>query len=751
MRVMALIVLAFLIISQTPVSLYSIDDTFLTEWAEKDILVEMPLKLNVVFLGGDFIPSEKKLEEKVSQILPWYAPYILYEDNYLGVNITRIDVEVFKAPRQMVNEYVQFIQENDRKFYEPDDASLYISRLEERVQEYFLEEIGLSGIKVYWIDAYMMENWLYENGIEHLGIDSDRSYTIYFLLSSLELPAVVEYFIDTYSPESGEYIFMGGMNAYGGNYRLYFIDLTSIPLGRDRCDGDPKCKSATADYYPTLWEDWILDDVEIFYDLLGTYIAETIIYVFFRGYVYRPSYDINIYSYLLIIDATEEDEAGEILKDFSPNYFMNALSSLIPYAYKITEYRIIDVDEFPELKKALFATLTYGDDYVVVDCKQVPELVFNLPVIKRFKDVKTLVTVLFVFDEEAYVCRKHVVGKAFEKGALSAISRFTLEYEGPSLTLYHETGHVLGLRHPHDSDPVPWDYDLSSWLYDWSATPMTYDSACALRTMYEGKYFAKIDKDSIDMGLTMDLMRRARNIIYQALESLDDAGLIREDIPDTLMEMLNEVVGDLENAIEEFKNYNYLDWASFYGLGAQKVSAFDYAFSAYQQAVMLSRMTENILDTLIKEKSSRIRLSEALEQLEELRTRNVKLLEELEKIRKSFENVQKNYENLNRDYIELQNKYDEVNNQLKSLKNKYAELEEEREQLKLEIEKLRGEISTISTTNSILTSILIIVTIAIAALLTLYIKSRKVKPLPPPPPHQYLLNLRLTFSHEVIS
>jgi len=86
------------------------------------------------------------------------------------------------------------------------------------------------------------------------------------------------------------------MTAYGGNYRLYFIDLTSAPLGRDRCDGDPKCKSATAGYYPTLWEDWILDDVEIFYDLLGTYIAETIIYVFFRGYVYRPSCDINIYS-----------------------------------------------------------------------------------------------------------------------------------------------------------------------------------------------------------------------------------------------------------------------------------------------------------------------------------------------------------------------------------------------------------------------------------------------------------------------
>jgi len=78
---------------------------------------------------------------------------------------------------------------------------------------------------------------------------------------------------------------------------------------------------------------------------------------------------------------------------------------------------------------------------------------------------------------------------------------------------------------------------------------MTYCSACALRTMYEGKYFAKIDKDSIDMGLTMDLMRRARNIIYQALESLDDAGFIRKDIPDTLMEMLNEVVGDLENTI----------------------------------------------------------------------------------------------------------------------------------------------------------------------------------------------------------
>jgi hypothetical protein len=81
---------------------------------------------------------------------------------------------------------------------------------------------------------------------------------------------------------------------------------------------------------------------------------------------------------------------------------------------------------------------------------------------------------------------------------------------------------ILVCDTPHDADPHPWAKNLVNWLYDWSATPMTYCSACALRTMYEGEYFATIDRDSIDIGVTLRMIKDARRAVYNALIALEN-------------------------------------------------------------------------------------------------------------------------------------------------------------------------------------------------------------------------------------
>ena len=730
----ALSLLLVLLLLTVPPPVISAEDGGLGDWSEKEIVVEMPLRLNVVFLGGGFAADESYLEEKLGEILPWYAPYIAYEGEYLGLNITEIDLNVMEAPRGMVEEYVRFVYENEGAFWEPEIALRRIERLEDMLNQYFMERLGVGlDLPVYWIDAWMMAKWLDEKGAEYLGIGPDE-YTIYFILSALEIDGIVEYFVDTYSPETGTYFFTGGMSAYGGLDRLYFIDLTSVPLGRDRCDGEEGCKSPTPYYYPTLWE---VDEMseDDFYRLLATYISETIIYVFFRGYLWRPTYEANLYEYLLIIDATSGDRALEILEDFSVDYFDEAMNSLIPYSYSIRELDVIDVDDYPELREALFSTLTYEDDYAVIDCETVPSVVFNLPIIRRFENLKTVVTALFVLDSEVFVCRKNVVGRAFREGALAAISGYTLEYEGPTLTLYHEAAHVLGLRHPHDADPIPWAEDLVNWFYDWSATPMSYDPACTLRTMYEGIYFPRIDLDSMDIGVTIYLIKRTRQVIREALESLQNSGIEASSLPQEVRKVIDDVKLDLDMAAGEFVKYNYFNWAEFYGLGVQKASAFDYAFSAYQNSVFFSRMVEKVLATMIELRDLRVKLDEAARELEKLREMNQELEKELEGLRKTYEELLEKHSRLEEANKELKSKLDDLSSRLEEVKSDYQRVLEEKSALESEVDRLREELGRLSSTQSTMNLLIIVLAAALVVLSVLYVRaSRRARVLPPPPP-----------------
>jgi hypothetical protein len=60
-------------------------------WAEKEIVVETPLKLNVVFLSSGSL-SRQALESALREIMPWYAPYIVYDEKFAGLNFSRIEL-----------------------------------------------------------------------------------------------------------------------------------------------------------------------------------------------------------------------------------------------------------------------------------------------------------------------------------------------------------------------------------------------------------------------------------------------------------------------------------------------------------------------------------------------------------------------------------------------------------------------------------------------------------------------------------
>lgn len=103
----------------------------------------------------------------------------------------------------------------------------------------------------------------------------------------------------------------------------------------------------------------------------------------------------------------------------------------------------------------------------------------------------------------------------------------TSRVEGYTLTplTLHETGHSLGLSHPHDGFSwilyqqglpisLPGEYDY--WLWDFSTTPMTY-AACNMR-------FDKLDRDSIFRGVTATLLNETFATLSEVEHKMDNLG-----------------------------------------------------------------------------------------------------------------------------------------------------------------------------------------------------------------------------------
>ncbi len=725
MKKAVLLLLGLLLIIPSHFPVVSAQNIFSSNyWAEKEIVVETPLKLNVVFLSSGSL-SRQVLESALREIMPWYAPSIVYDEKFAGLNFSRIELNVIQAPQTMLRDFANFIKEIDRDFFDRGEGQ----RIARDYEQKLFSMIGGS-VRTYWADAWVVQEWLYENGPEYIpGLKKDE-YTIYFITSYELLNALVIYYVDTFSPETKRYFLEGGMTAYGGVHRLYFIDLTSIPMGRDRCGGSPNCKSATFEYYPSLL--FVNMPEPILAKHLATIISEVITYIFFRGYLYQPSYEVNFYLYFLIIDATTNNAARVLMRDYTADHISKAVHSLYPYSYYIIETRLEDIDDYPPLKQAVFEkSPRIGRTILLKACSDddlVTELVFNLPVIKRLEGVKTVVTVLFILDDDAYVCDDSVLGIGFRKGAIAASSHFIMRVEGPSLTLYHEAAHVLGLRHPHDADPYPWATDQVNWLYDYSATPMTYCSPCALRSMYEGEYFTAIDKDSVDIGVTLKMIKDARRAVYTALRALENTQI---PMPGGIEPLLRAVDSDIKKAAQEMVAYNYFNWEAFYGIGAQKASAFDYAYSALQNALWLSKSVEIFLEDLAEKKRAEEEFQTLREEYTRLRDENTRLENELNSLKTSLEQARRENAGLSEQLQALRNEVNALKDRVNSLQTEKQSLENERNNLASKLRETEAELSNMRLITTMLAAVL--VAAVAGSLIITRIRGRRVAPPPPPP------------------
>ena len=128
----------------------------------------------------------------------------------------------------------------------------------------------------------------------------------------------------------------------------------------------------------------------------------------------------------------------------------------------------------------------------------------------------------------------------------SRIQGFTLT----PLTV-HETGHSLGLTHPHDGFswilyqqglPLEAPGEYTYWLWDFSTTPMTY-AACNMR-------FDQLDRDSINRGCTATLLNETFVTLKNTESKLNQLGF--GVIPPAVSSSVNTSISRISEALASF-------------------------------------------------------------------------------------------------------------------------------------------------------------------------------------------------------
>ena len=131
----------------------------------------------------------------------------------------------------------------------------------------------------------------------------------------------------------------------------------------------------------------------------------------------------------------------------------------------------------------------------------------------------------------------------------------TSRTEGYTLTplTVHETGHSLGLSHPHDGFswilyqqglPVDLPGEYVYWLWDFSTTPMTY-AACNMR-------FDRLDCDSIFRGVTATLLNETCAILMETESKLNQLGF--GSVPPQVMSNFTDAAAKINESIVSFSS-----------------------------------------------------------------------------------------------------------------------------------------------------------------------------------------------------
>ncbi|MEM3404473.1 MAG: hypothetical protein QXJ17_08065 [Nitrososphaeria archaeon] len=529
--------------------------------------IEQDLQINVVFVGFD--PSWIDESVFLSWQLPDYST-IIRSRSWYGVTeplglVFNFDYNLVFAPTSFAENLFEYIPtvSIEGPLY---SRQIWYNGLSTEERAGFTIE-GSN----YYVDAPSVELWLEENA-DSLGIDAVNQYTIFFINGLDNYFPHSYWFVDEPDPDTGVVFGAYGsrqMTGWGGQFgRTWFLDLSAGP---DRFLFETSTKTYESGVRP-IWE----------FDVYGGYrtdlterLAKIARFVgvdmlftpspLYPTYLQPPllpqhiQFDVNMF----------ENSSMYIGSDwFNPSIVEESYEDFEPYLDFSVSFQDRQLMKYPVLNKA-FANFASGNPYSIFGRKSPYwwAASYGIDFHLYYKDqlFKFLTTVegsqadysvpifAYAVDDEQMGVQFGLGGFADDNwldGTQEYVQVFNTPYwanvgYGYTLTTIHETGHHLGMSHPHDGyDPVYGEAESAlgqaAWVGDHSYTVMNYHDITY--------HFGVFNKDSMYRYMTITYLNYANKILAMISKN-PNSGKVAS--------MIQWADDKATSALEDYQDMNY--------------------------------------------------------------------------------------------------------------------------------------------------------------------------------------------------
>lgn len=419
--------------------------------------LKSPLRINIdiaiIFINITLTNNSK--EYLISQLPRNYPSYITLDTPQKAIEYT-VNYIVIEAPPTLCNELNRYMLMIGKEGPLPNYIKKYLSVTHHK----------WNWRKAIYVSASAIEEWLAFQVGKYVNVNA--KYMLFLInIPWIQIPRV--YYV---SNQSRSYM---GFIAFGGNYPIYFIDLSVIPRPH------PGSEYALSNYglrvnFSTTKPIWDIKSELELTEILKHYISDFVSYVVVDDYVFFPKYsklyDLNI----LILNYRDRETNSTLSIDI--NKLRNILYNLTPYTNWNIDVYNIDGYRYSRIYQ-LINNSTIADNWIVIEYEDlvkvlVEEHLLNYTYSWNYTYVPCII---LVAKRPLYLTHKfelNFTGIATPNGIVISYPGYRCRAikDGIERVIAHEMGHVLGLSHPFEK--IVGNETRIKWLFDWVVSPMSY-------------------------------------------------------------------------------------------------------------------------------------------------------------------------------------------------------------------------------------------------------------------------------------
>jgi hypothetical protein len=499
--------------------------------------IEQDLTINVVFVGYEPGSGDREIDETafMDELPAMYRTVNRYPSFYFGNEFLGVDFNFNYNPVYADDAFEDAFFGYLDSIADPQPLTLY--------QDLYNSQSAATGNVTdnHWIDAPSVEQWLADNTNSMLGVDTTQ-YTVFFINWYDRPDFKFHVYTKTDEPdpdtgynfglerESRKLIAWGGTtpddeeNGLGSLHRIWFYDLSAGPESwTDNWNVDD-------DYgyrMPPVWEYGNLSGYRPFDNLSGDlgkvtrYVAIDLLFT--TSPLYKPAIsppeladdiqlDINVFQMDPNYDGTDY---------FDTDLLASELNELQPLNTFDVELNSQEFDaRFEKVYNCFYNEVSCFGNRLFGDAFADLFLYFNDHLIQFLEGDAGYEVPIFAFNatDDLFTCCLGYADDDWSTGTQS----FVFGFDSPSIrddsgygfttTFIHETGHHLGMSHPHDGYDYEADVDFGpggDFYFAWSG-----DESNSMMSYIDLNWdFSQFDRDNMNRYLTSVYLNQANTIL----------------------------------------------------------------------------------------------------------------------------------------------------------------------------------------------------------------------------------------------